>query len=128
MHDIIEYLKWISKEVQHMKDIPWLGLPEIKSHHQPNPEQGQKDYEQFCLACHQSNGEGGGLLGIEGKTIPPLWGPHSFNDGAGMSTIRMLASFIYFNMPYQQAVLTEEQALDITAFILQQPRPHFNEN
>lgn len=42
-----------------------------------------------------------------------------------MGTMTMLAPFIYLNMPYQQAILTEEQALDIAAYIRQQPRPHF---
>ncbi len=42
-----------------------------------------------------------------------------------MSTIQMLAPFVYLNMPYQQARLTEEQALDVSAYILEQPRPQF---
>jgi thiosulfate dehydrogenase len=125
MNDIINYLKWISKEVEVLHDIPWLGLPEIRNKHEPNAKQGQKIYTQYCASCHQPDGEGGGVLGQEGKTIPPLWGPHSFNDGAGMHTMQMLAPFIYLNMPYQQAVLSEEQALDVAAFLRQQPRPHF---
>ncbi len=36
-----------------------------------------------------------------------------------------MAAFVYWNMPYQDAFLSEEQALDVTAFVLQQPRPHF---
>ncbi len=127
MNDIINYLTWISSGVTHIKNIPWLGLPEIKSKHKPNPEEGHKLYTQYCAACHREDGQGGGVLGeVEGKTIPPLWGPYSFNDGAGMSTMNMFVPFVYLNMPYQQAVLTEEQALDIAAYVLQQPRPHFN--
>lgn len=126
MHDILNYLHWISKEVETVKDIPWLGLPEIKNKHKPNPEEGQKVYEQYCAACHRSDGEGGGVLDeIEGKTIPPLWGSKSFNDGAGMNTIGMMAPFVYLNMPYQQARLTEEQALDVAAYVIGQKRPHF---
>lgn len=126
MNDIINYLKWISKEVEQIKDIPWLGLPDIKSKHQPDPKAGEKIYDQYCASCHQPNGEGGGYLGQEeGKTIPPLWGPKSFNDGAGMNTMNMLAPFVYLNMPYQQAALTEDQALDVAAFVLMQRRPHF---
>ena len=127
MNDILNYLQWISKEVEHIKEIPWLGLPEFKSKHNPDPREGEKIYDQYCSACHQPNGEGGGELGEEeGKTIPPLWGPKSFNDGAGMSTMTMLAPFVYLNMPYQQAMLTEEQALDVASFVLLQRRPHFN--
>jgi thiosulfate dehydrogenase len=126
MNDILNYLHWISKEVETIKNIPWLGLPTIKNNHKPNSQEGEKIYMQYCAACHLSDGEGAGKLAQEeGKTIPPLWGPHSFNDGAGMGTMRMLAPFIYLNMPYQQAALTEEQSLDVAAFILQQPRPHF---
>lgn len=126
MNDIINYLQWISKEVEHIKNIPWLGLPDIKSKHKPDPVQGKIIYERYCSACHQPNGEGGGVLGEEdGKIIPPLWGTNSFNDGAGMSTMGMLAPFIYLNMPYQQAVLSEDEALDVAAFVLLQNRPNF---
>jgi thiosulfate dehydrogenase len=126
MNDIINYLTWISKEVESVKDIPWLGLPEIKSHHKPNANEGKKIYEKYCAACHRSDGEGGGVLDeIEGKTIPPLWGSKSFNNGAGMNTIGMLAPFVYLNMPYQQARLTEEQALDVAAYVIEQKRPQF---
>jgi thiosulfate dehydrogenase len=128
MHDILNYLHWISKEVQMIKDIPWLGLPEIRNSHKPDPHEGQKIYEKYCAACHRSDGEGGGYLSeVEGKTIPPLWGHNSFNDGAGMSTMRMLAPFVYLNMPFQQAHLTEEQSLDVAAYVLEQKRPHFEQ-
>lgn len=129
MKDIINYLEWISKEVAHIKNIPWLGLPDIKSKHKPDPVEGEKLYDQYCSACHKPNGEGGGDLDEEeGKTIPPLWGPNSFNAGAGMNTMGMLAPFVYLNMPYQQAVLTEDQALDVASFVLLQRRPNFNQN
>ena len=126
MQDILNYLHWISKEVAHLDQIPWLGLPEIKNSHVPSPEEGKKIYMDKCAACHLENGEGSGKLHpIEGKTIPPLWGDHCYNDGAGMSMMRMLAPFIYLNMPYQQAHLTEEQSLDVASYVLQQRRPVF---
>jgi thiosulfate dehydrogenase len=126
MLDSINYLRWISKEVEHIDNIPWLGLPMIKNNHKPNPEEGKKLYEHYCAACHKESGDGGGLLYvIDGKTIPPLWGDACFNDGAGMSTMKMFAPFIYLNMPYQQATLTEEEALDIACYVLKQRRPKF---
>lgn len=126
MEAIIIYLEWISKEVKHIKHMPWLGLTFLKSQHRADPRAGEKVYEQHCALCHKREGNGGGvLLQIEGKTVPPLWGPESFNDGAGMSRLSMLAAFTYWNMPYQQPFLTEEQALDVAAFILEQPRNHF---
>jgi len=127
MLDLISYLQWISKEVEPIKNIPWLGLPVLKSKHTPNAEEGAKIYAQYCAACHHADGQGGGVLDEEnGKSIPPLWGINSFNNGAGMSMPKKLSAFIYLNMPYQQAFLTEEQALDVTAYVLQQPRPHFD--
>ena len=125
MKDLIAYLNWISKEVVDIKNKPWMGLKLLKSQHQPNAEEGAKVYQRSCAMCHKDNGEGGGVIITEDKTIPPLWGPNSFNDGAGMSLLPKFASFVYTNMPYLDACLTEEEALDVAAFVLQQPRPHF---
>lgn len=126
MDDIIAYLTWISKEVTHLKNLPWLGFIPLKSHHNPDPVNGKQIYQATCAACHGTDGEGGGKLPPPvGKTIPPLWGQYSFNDGAGMSNLSTLAAFIHWNMPYQQASLTEDQSLDVAAFVLEQPRPHF---
>lgn len=86
MHCLVTYFKWISKEVEYIKDIPWLGIHFIDSDHKPDPVAGEKVYFKYCADCHKENGEGGAMLtGEEGKTIPPIWGPNSFNDGAGIA-------------------------------------------
>lgn len=126
MKDILAYLDWISNEVKLVKNPPWLGLGKLKSKHQPNIEQGEIIYNTNCADCHKDSGSGGGKLPEPvGKTIPPIWGENSFNDGAGMSHLATLSSFIYWNMPYQNSVLTEEQAIDVAAFVLSKPRAHF---
>ena len=126
MNDIINYLHWMSKEVEQLKNIPWLGLPEIKNTHKPDPVEGKKVYDTYCAACHKANGEGGGVIDeMEGKTIPPISVRKSFNDGAGMNSMKMIAPFVYLNMPYKDSKLTEEQALDVSAYVTEQPRPHF---
>ncbi|SPJ31734.1 c-type cytochrome [Candidatus Protochlamydia amoebophila] len=126
MKDIVTYLQWISKEVEHIKDIPWLGLKFLKSEYKGNSQKGEKLYISYCASCHKENGEGGATLtALEGKSIPPLWGPQSFNDGAGMTRLDMLSSFIYWNMPYQDASLPEDEAIDIAAYIIKQKRPQF---
>lgn len=134
MDDFINYLEWISKEVAeakklgNIKEIPWLGLPDIKNSHIPNAQVGKEIYVQRCAACHHVDGSGGGKIKSGGdKTIPPLWGDMSFNDGAGMSTMPMLSSFVYLNMPYQGADLTEEESLDVAAYVIEQKRPHYTE-
>lgn len=118
MDAVVAYLSWISMEVMHIKNPPWLGLKDLKSKHQPDPINGAKVYAAHCAICHQTTGEGT-------KGVPPLWGNNSYNDGAGMNTLPMLSSFVYYNMPYQEPTLTEEEALDVAAFVIQQHRPVF---
>ena len=66
--------------------------------------------------------------GVAGA-IPPLWGPKSFNTGAGMHRTDTLAAFVRANMPPTAAgTLSEREALDIAAYILGQPRPKFQGN
>jgi len=59
--------------------------------------------------------------------MPPLWGNDSFNDGAGMARLITAANFLHFNMPhgvdYLNPLLSPEQAWDIAAYVLSQPRP-----
>ena len=118
---LITYFQWISKNLPIYGDISWLGLALLTSKHEGNPENGKLLYDKYCGLCHQEK--------YRGEIYPPpLWGRGAFNDGAGMSTIPKLSSFIYWNMPYGDAtpVLTEEEAIDVATYILTKPRPHFN--
>lgn len=113
------YLEWISTGVEKVDGkLSWLGLQVFESDHKPDPVHGAKVYADNCAACHQPNGEGS-------DGIPPLWGSNSFNDGAGMNQIRRLSAFVYWNMPYQEPVLSKEEALDVAAYVTQKKRPHF---
>jgi thiosulfate dehydrogenase len=64
---------------------------------------------------------------VQGTPVaPPLWGPKSFNIGAGMARVRTAASFVRDNMPFDQpGTLTDQQAFDVAAFVVAQPRPDF---
>lgn len=126
MKALVTYMGWISKDVAHVKEMPWRGLIPLTSDHTPNPANGRRVYRESCAPCHMPNGAGV-ILDDNALQIPPLWGPESFNDGAGMNTLERLSSFIYYNMPYQQPTLTQEQALDVAAFMIKQPRPHFKD-
>jgi thiosulfate dehydrogenase len=61
--------------------------------------------------------------------FPPLWGPDSFYDGAGMDHFNRAVGFIRRNMPRgvdpDHPQLTLQQAWDVTAFLQSRPRPHF---
>lgn len=115
---LVHYFNWISQDVRHFKKIPWRGLRQINSTHEPNAKQGETDFAEFCAPCHGDHGEGS-------MQAPPLWGENSFNDGAGMHNLDRLSAFIHDNMPYENPNLTIEQALNIAAFIRTQHRPHF---
>lgn len=83
----------------------------------PNPARGEVVFEQTCVACHGSDGRGTELA-------PPLWGPESYNAGAGMSRIEKAAGFIWANMPYQMGrTLSHQQAFDVAAYLNLQLRP-----
>jgi thiosulfate dehydrogenase len=60
--------------------------------------------------------------------FPPLWGPGSYIDGAGMTRPNTAANFIRANMPfgtdYAHPVLSAQDAFDVAAFVDSQPRPH----
>lgn len=120
MTDLVAYLMWISKDIPVYKSLPWLSLAPLKTQTEGDAKAGNSLYITYCAECHGLNGEG-----KKEDTIayPPLWGNASYNRKAGLGDPEMLARFIYWNMPYQMAELSEQQARDIAAFILLQERP-----
>ena len=118
MNAIVTYLHWISRGLPIYADIPWLGLKPFESTHQPNPTKGKGMYAQKCAPCHGDNGQGTPIA-------PPLWGKDSFNDGASMAQLTVMASFTRKFMPQGNPDLTEEEAVDVAAFVTGQRRPHF---
>ena len=119
----VTYFQWISKDLPIYGDIPWLGLKLLKSRHVGNSINGEKVFNTHCALCHKEQ--------YRGKIYPPpLWGNDSSNDAAGMSFIPRLAAFIYWNMPYNNdpPVLSEEEAIDVAAYIISKPRPHLDQS
>ena len=63
---------------------------------------------------------------IGDKKAGPLWGPDSWNDGAGAARVYTLAGIIRYTMPYlDPGSLTDEDAQQVAAYITSQPRPRF---
>lgn len=93
------------------------GVPKIEiSHHQPDPANGQLIYTEHCLSCHHNSNDT--------PTQHALWGEHSYNKGSSMNKPETLAGYIWANKTVSnQQKLSHEQALDVAAFINQQPRP-----
>ena len=62
-----------------------------------------------------------------GYVFPPLWGPDSFNDGAGMDRYQNIVGFVRRNMPRGvdplHPQLSLQQAWDVAAYVKSMPRP-----
>lgn len=86
---------------------------------------GGEVYQRRCATCHGKDGLG--LLATEDKgqgyLFPPVWGPDSFNTGAGMHRVLTAARFIKARMPLGEATLSDDEAFDVAAYINAQPRP-----
>ena len=76
-------------------------------------------YGSTCAKCHGPEGQGT-------PVAPSLWGNRSYNVGAGMARVRTAADFIGNNMPFDQpGTLTDQQAMDVAAYVSAQPRPDY---
>jgi thiosulfate dehydrogenase len=88
-------------------------------------EAGRIVYESRCYVCHGDDGSG--LQATpnlrDGYVFPPLWGPDSFNNGAGMTRVLTAAKFIKARMPFGQPDLTDDQSYDVAAFVNSHERP-----
>jgi len=128
---IVAYIKFLSTGVPPNRKLPGLGagrMPELAR--AANPGRGRPLFARFCATCHNSDGSGvrNSIAGTDlGYLMPPLWGPDTFNDGAGMARIITFANFIHFNMPhgtdYLDPRLSVDNAWDIAAYVLSHPRP-----
>lgn len=113
------------------RGVPSLPLPDRAA----NPAHGASIFASNCAVCHRSNG-GGIRYSLADQAanrkrylFPPVWGPDSYNDAAGMSHNITAAWFIHANMPkgitFQYPMLANGDAYDVAAYINQQSRPHF---
>jgi thiosulfate dehydrogenase len=96
----------------------------------PDAGRGAEVFVTVCAACHQADGLGkrmGSASDGRGYVFPPLWGPDSFNDAAGMDQYRNLVGFVRRNMPRGvdpgHPQLTLQQAWDVAAYVRSKPRP-----
>lgn len=120
---VTAYITWLSSGSR----IRMNSEKPLGPHHVPpleiNPKQadlkrGKTLFAQQCADCHRENGQGTD----EG---PPTWGPQSYNDGAGLSRNEKLASWLKVAMPLGDPSLSDQEALDIAAFVNSHERPKF---
>ena len=124
------YIKWVGEDVPKGVIPKESGITKIKFlNRAANPAKGKAVYHKHCQSCHGK--EGAGQLALNGLEYeyPPLWGPNSYNSGAGLYRLSRFAGFAYSNMPHKLAspekpVLTVEESWDVAAYVNSQPRPN----
>jgi thiosulfate dehydrogenase len=138
MKAMLAYIRFISAGVPTGRSAegratPPLPLPAVAS----DPAHGAAVFAETCAVCHQADGQGK-RWGPEDAAqrhryqFPPLWGPDSYNDGAGMARPITAANFIRANMPFgvdfEHPVLSAQDAFDVAVFVDGQQRPHRSGN
>lgn len=131
MKAMVAYIKFLSTGIPVGAPTEGRGTPPLAFlDRAADPDQGAEIYNRNCALCHQPDGQGlrNGVPGdARGYLYPPLWGPDSYNNGAGMTRLINAARFVHANMPfgttYANPVLSEEDAWDVAAYINSQPRP-----
>ena len=119
MRDIVAYLAHLSRGVPHGTAVAGQSVDSIRGAVPGNAARGRTVYAANCVRCHGANGQGTSLA-------PPVWGPRSFTVAAGMARWRVLAAFVRHNMPNdRRESLTDQEALDVAAWVLSQRRPDF---
>ena len=122
------YITWLSNGSVVGKNPTWRGQNVIQSNalipvDKLDRSRGESLYAERCSSCHGLDGQG---VQIGTKKAGPLWGPDSWNDGAGAARIYTLAGIIRFSMPYlDPGSLSDEDAQQIAAFINSKPRPSY---
>jgi len=118
MRDIITYFAFLSTGLPVGVEMEGQGIAQLP----PIPgdiRRGAAVFTSTCARCHGAVGQGTAIA-------PPVWGPRSYNVGAGMARINTAASFIHALMPIDRAQqLTPQQAFDVATYINTRPRPDF---
>jgi thiosulfate dehydrogenase len=124
---MVAYIEWLGKDVP-KKEVPngsgIYSVPFLSR--AASPAKGKTVYEQKCASCHGKDGLG--VAAADGTyTYPPLWGPESYNSGAGLFRLSRFAGYVKYNMPfgvtYQNPQLSDEECWDVAAYVNSQPRP-----
>jgi thiosulfate dehydrogenase len=128
MRAILAYMEWLGTGIDKGAKPKGSGIVELAFlDRAADPKRGELVFEGKCASCHGKDGQG--LLKADGiaQLYPPLWGPLSYNSGAGLYRLSRFAGYVKANMPqgatYLAPQLTDEEAWDVAAYVNSQPRP-----
>ena len=125
---MVAYMDWLGKDVPKGEKPKGAGLYEVPLlERAADPIKGKTIYERECVACHMIDGQG--VMKPDGSSYiyPPLWGEHSYNQGAGLFRMSRFAGYVKANMPfgatYESPILSDEEAWDVAAYVNSLDRP-----
>jgi len=119
MRDIVAYLAFLSRGVSVSPSSAPNARLQKWAAFTADTAAGSRVFAASCAKCHGAVGEGT-------AGAPPLWGPESYNVGAGMSRARTAAEFISRNMPFDvPGTLSDSQAFNVAAYVNAHPRPDY---
>jgi len=120
---LLSYMHWMAQGIPVGIKPKASGYPSIADPPKtPSRERGKGVYAENCAMCHGGDGQGRVVAGQ--RVFPALWGPESFNWGAGMHRVNTAAAFIRANMPLGAAgTLSVQDDWDVAEWVDSHPRP-----
>jgi len=115
---------WMANGAPAGEKLAGAGYPKqgFKPPQPPDYARGAAVYAKDCALCHGADGQGQQVAGR--NVFPPLWGPQSFNWGAGMHELDNAAAFIKANMPLSRGgTLSDQDAWDVAMYMDAHERP-----
>jgi thiosulfate dehydrogenase len=128
MKAFLAYSKWLSTGIPDGAKLIGAGTMRIdEPDRAADPDNGAKVYADTCALCHAKDGRGQRAATGSGYQFPPIAGPDSYNNGAGMTRVLTAAAFVRHNMPFgttfEAPVLSDADAYDVAAYINSLERP-----
>lgn len=121
---IAAYITWLSTDqplkMNAQRSLGPHAVPPLHSSvDRADRDRGSRLYSERCASCHGDDGQGD-------DDNPPVWGLRSYNDGAGLADVSKLAAWLKVAMPLDDTDLTDQEALDIAAYVNSHERPKFD--
>jgi thiosulfate dehydrogenase len=128
MKAYLAYMKWLSTGIPDGAKLIGAGTKSIKEPGRPaDLGNGAKVFADTCASCHGKDGLGQRATNGAGYQYPPLVGPDSYNNGAGMTRVLTAAAFVRHNMPFgttfDAPLLSDVDAYDVAAYMNSLERP-----
>jgi thiosulfate dehydrogenase len=128
MKAYLAFMKWLSIGIPDGARLIGAGLKSIKEPGRAaDLGNGAKAFAENCASCHGKDGLGQRAEDGKGYRYPPLVGPDSYNNGAGMTRVLTAAAFVRHNMPFgvtfDAPLLSDADSYDVAAYMNSLDRP-----